>query len=102
MLSRWHLSTTLLLRKQGVEADELVDRLVKAPLYEKRDTFDEITSDIEAAVVVGNLAWRLRERNATLGDVQALTLVDTLGDSLNLRKWELLAIDWEMLRTRRC
>ena len=102
MLSRWHLSTTLLLRKQEVEADELVDRLVKAPLYEKRDTFDEITSDIEAAVVVGNLAWRLSERNATLGDVQALTLVYTLGDTLNLRKWELLAIDWEMLRTRRC
>ena len=92
----------MLLRKQEVEADELVDRLVKAPLYEKRDTFDEITSDIEAAVVVGNLAWRIRERNATLGDVQALTLVDTLVDTLNLRKWELLAIDWEMLRTRRC
>ena len=86
----------MLLRKLEVEADALVDRLVEAPLYEKRDTFDDITSDIEAAVVVGNLASKLRERNATLGDVQALTLVDTLGDTLNLREWELLAIDWEM------
>ena len=74
----------------------MVDRLVEAPLHEKPDTFDEITSVIEAAVVVGNLASKLRERNATLGDVQTLTLVDTLGDTQNLRKWELLATEWEM------
>ena len=90
------LVKNLLLRKQEVEAAALVDRLVEAPLYEKPDTFDDITSDIEAAVVVGYLASRLRERNATLSDVQALALVDTLGDTLNLRKWELLPTDWEM------
>ena len=74
----------------------MVDRLVEAPLHEKPDTFDEITSVIEAAVVFGNLASKLREKNATLGDVQTLTLVDTLGDTQNLRKWELLATEWEM------
>ena len=51
----------MLLRKQDVEADALVDRLVEASLYEKPDTFDDTKSDMEAAVVVGNLADKLRD-----------------------------------------
>ena len=49
----------------------MVERLLEAALYEEPDTFDDTKSDMEAAVVVNNLADKLRETNATLGDVEA-------------------------------
>ena len=78
------------------------DRLVGAPLYEKPDTFYATKSSMESAVDVDNLAQRLRGTNATLGDLEAHALVDMLGDTLNLQKWEFLAKDWQMQRPRRC
>lgn len=49
----------------------MVQRLLEGALYENPDAFDDTKSDMEAAVVVNNLADRLRETNATLGDVEA-------------------------------
>ena len=72
------------------------DRLVGAPLYEKPETFYATKSSMESAVDVHNPAQRRRGTNATLGAVKACALVDTLGDTLNLQKWELLAKDWQM------
>lgn len=49
----------------------MVQRLLEGALCEKPDTFVDTKSDMEAAVVVNNLADRLRETNATLGNVEA-------------------------------
>lgn len=43
---------------------------MKGHYTRKRNTFDDRKSDMEAAVVVKNLADKLRETNATLGDVE--------------------------------